>query len=272
MASFISRSHPFSTVKNPGLKFNGTKNYYKNQPGINQNRMFLSKCPLWSNDYVFLSLVSKGGIMKQAPVFDEIYEQYLSDLSAVDLTLAGSRLGISVDGNETTIPFYSIPHRISSRGVMDAEGKRPIHAVSVILCKYLLLCPEQEPPAFSEWVRYHSFPDAAPYAEGFRNTAEQPVSKAFSGKLDDLKRACMFLGGQPGEAPYSCDLAIRFPVLPKVNLLMLFNDQDDEFPAECSILFENHADAYLDMECLAMLGMVLAVWLKNGPEYRDGNI
>jgi len=210
--------------------------------------------------------------MKQAPVFDKIYEQYLAEVSAVDLSIAGNRLGINVDGENVIIPFYSIPHRVSGTGAMDAEGKRPIHAVSVILCKYLILCPRQEPPAAGEWVKYHSFPDAAPYAEGFRNTAEQPISKAFSGKLDGLKSACVALGGQPGEAPYSCDLAIRFPALPKVNLLMLFNDRDDEFPADCSILFEKHADAYLDMECLAMLGMVLATWLKNGPDYRDGNI
>ena len=136
----------------------------------------------------------------------------------------------------------------------------------------MLLCPDQEPPASGEWVKYHSFQDAAPFAEGFRNTAEQPISKTFSGKLNDLKSACMRLGGQPGDAPFSCDLAIRFSALPKVNLLILFIDQDDEFPADCSILFEKHADAYLDMECLAMSGMVLAVWLKNGPEYRDGNI
>ena len=210
--------------------------------------------------------------MKQAPVFDEIYEKYLADVSAIDLSLAGNRLGIGVDGDTTIISFYGIPHRVSGKGVMDAEGRRPIHAVSVILCKYLLLCPKQEPPAASEWIKYHSFKDAAPFAGGFRNTAEQPISKTFSGKLDDLKDACMALGGQPGDAPFSCDLAIKFPALPKVNLLMLFNDQDDEFPADCSILFEKHADAYLDMECLAMLGMVLAVWLKNGPDYRDGNI
>jgi len=210
--------------------------------------------------------------MKQTPVFNEIYENYLADVSAIDLSLTGSRLGINVDGDQAIIPFYGIPHRVSHTGVMDEKGKRPIHSVSVILCKYLLLCPDQEPPASGEWVKYHSFQDAAPFAEGFRNTAEQPISRAFSGKLDDLKSACMKLNGQPEEAPYSCDLAIRFSVLPKLNLLMLFNDQDDEFPADCSILFEKHADAYLDMECLAMLGMVLAVWLKNGPDYSDGNI
>ena len=210
--------------------------------------------------------------MKQAPVFDKIYKNYLADVSALDLNQAGSRLGINVDGDQAVIPFYGIPHRVSGTKIMDAEGKRPIHAVSVILCKYLLLCPKQEPQAGGEWVRYHSYPDAAPYAQGFRNTAEQPISKAFSGKLDDLESACMPLGGQPGDAPFSCDLAIRFPALPKVDLLMVFNDRDEEFPAECSILFEKHADAYLDMECLAMLGMILATWLKYGPDYRDGNI
>ncbi|BBO74581.1 hypothetical protein DSCW_19980 [Desulfosarcina widdelii] len=210
--------------------------------------------------------------MKQAPVFDKIYKNYLTEVSAIDLSLAGKRLGIEIDGDTAIIPFYGIPHRVSSKGVLDAEGRRPIHAVSVILCKYLLLCPKQEPPAANEWLRYHSFKDAAPYAGGFRNTAEQPISKTFSGTLNDLKEACKVLEGQPADAPFSCDLSINFPALPKVNLLMLFNDQDEEFPADCTILFENHADAYLDMECLAMLGMVLAVWLKSGPDYRDGNI
>ena len=210
--------------------------------------------------------------MKQAPIFDEIYKQYLADVSAIDLRRIGKRLGVDVDGDEATIPFYGIPHRLSNTAIMDPEGKRPIHAVSVILCQYLLLCPEHEPPASDEWVTYNSFPDAAPYAQGFKNTAEKPIKQAFSEKLDDLKRACMALGGQPGDAPFTCDLAIRFPALPHVNLLMIFNDPDEDFPAECSILFEKHADAYLDMECLAMLAMVLATWLKNGAGYRDGNI
>jgi hypothetical protein len=33
---------------------------------------------------------------------------------------------------------------------------------------------------------------------------------------------------------------------------------DEDFPADCSLLFEKQAASYLDMECLAMIGMVLA--------------
>ena len=210
--------------------------------------------------------------MQQAPVFDEIYNRYIADVSAIDLNRVSRRLGIDVDGDTAMIPFYGITHRVSARGVMDAQNNRPIHAVSVILCKYLLSCPREEPAASGEWIKYHNFKDAAPFASGFRNTAEHPIGKAFSGRLDELEKASLALAGLPGDAPISCDLTIRFPVLPKVNLLMVFNDADEEFPADCSLLFERHADAYLDMECLAMLGMILAVWLRRGPDYRDGNI
>jgi hypothetical protein len=148
--------------------------------------------------------------------------------------------------------------------VLNERNRRPIHAVGVVLCKYLLLCPKVEPVLSRNWIKYNNFKDAAPFAGGFRNTAEQPIGKTFSGRLADLEKASMTLGGIPSDAPVSCDLAIRFPALPKLNLLMLFNDKDDEFPADCSILFEEHAGAYLDMECLAMLGVMLGGGLKTG--------
>jgi len=47
---------------------------------------------------------------------------------------------------------------------------------------------------------------------------------------------------------------------------MFYNDQDEEFPANCSLLFEKRARHYLDMECLAMIGMVLAEWLARSEE------
>ena len=43
---------------------------------------------------------------------------------------------------------------------------------------------------------------------------------------------------------------------------MLFNDKDDEFPAQCSILFQKQAEFYLDPESLLMTGAVLARKLK----------
>jgi len=203
--------------------------------------------------------------MQRAAVFDEIYANYLAEVAAVDLDRVAARLGLDRDGDDVVIPFYGSPFRVSGKGVADAQGCRPSHAVSVILCKYLLLCPKEKPPSKTEWARYSTFKDALPFAAGFRNTAEQPIGKTFAGRLEDLRHAAAALGGAPTEAPFACDLAMRLPALPTVPLLMMFDDRDEEFPAQCTLLFEDRASAYLDMECLAMLGMVLAAWLKGKP-------
>lgn len=200
--------------------------------------------------------------MQRAAVFDEIYADYLAEVAALDLDRIAARLGLDRDGESLVVPFYGSPFRVSGEGVADERGCRPSHAVSVILCKYLLLCPAADPPSNTDWVRYSTFKDGLPFAAGFRNTAEQPIGKTFTGRLEHLREAAAMLGGTPTEAPFACDLAMRLPALPSVSLLMMFDDRDEEFPAQCTLLFEDRAAAYLDMECLAMLGMVLASWLK----------
>ena len=53
---------------------------------------------------------------------------------------------------------------------------------------------------------------------------------------------------------------------PKMPVLLLFNDADREFPAQCAVLFERRAENFLDMECLAMVGMLLFEYLKSALE------
>ncbi len=50
---------------------------------------------------------------------------------------------------------------------------------------------------------------------------------------------------------------MQFNALPKLPMVLLFNDRDEEFPAQAKILFEQRAEVYLDAECLAILGNLL---------------
>jgi hypothetical protein len=59
---------------------------------------------------------------------------------------------------------------------------------------------------------------------------------------------------------------VRFEALPRVSLLLLFNDRDDEFPAGCTVLFNRQAESYLDPESLAMTGGLLSRRLNNACE------
>lgn len=54
---------------------------------------------------------------------------------------------------------------------------------------------------------------------------------------------------------------VIFEALPKVPIVLLFHEADEDFPAQATLLFQNNAASYLDMECLTMIGGALAHYL-----------
>jgi hypothetical protein len=199
--------------------------------------------------------------MEKSSVFEETYNNYLAQIAGLDFTKIAAQLGAEMGGDEIIIPVFETPHRISAAGISDPSGQRPNFSVCVILFKYLLLCPGDD-PVENDWVSFKDFMDSAPFAGAFFNYTEVPLAKYFSGRLKDLQSACQGIHGHPPAATFSYDLCMQFNALPKVPILMLFNDADNEFPAQCAVLFERRAEKYLDMECLAMVGMLLFEYLK----------
>ncbi|RLC30906.1 MAG: hypothetical protein DRH32_05035 [Deltaproteobacteria bacterium] len=199
---------------------------------------------------------------EQAAVFKKTYEDYLAQIAGIDLTALPARLGVRVNGNEVVIPFFGIPHRVSPAGIADPSGDKPNHAICVVLSKYLLMCPDSEPDG-DEWAAFQDFKDAAPFADAYRKNVEQAIAISFGGRLDELKQACKILnGGAPEGINLPYDLAMWFVPLPRVPVFLLFNDGDNEFSTQCKVLFEKRAQQFLDMECLAILGMCLTDYLK----------
>ena len=203
----------------------------------------------------------------KAPVFEQIYQDYLARVAGLDLTGKKDLLGIRVEAQTVFIPFFNEGYKVTPLDITDQKSCRPPHSVCVILCQYLLLSPDQ-PDEDRHLVTYRDFRDAAPYVQGFDNTARKPVSRAFAGRLAELEAGCRHLGGTPCDIGISCDLSYMFDALPRVRIYLVFNDADEDFPADCSLLFEKQAARYLDMECLAIVGMVLAQRLagKDNPD------
>lgn len=193
---------------------------------------------------------------EKSPIFEETYNNYLAQLAEINLVLTAERMGILMEGDKVEIPFFGRPFRVSSQGVFDPEGHEPIYAVRVVLCRYLLLFPAT-PPFGEDWVSYKDFKDAAPFVGGFVSNTEKALVKYFSGRLPQLKEACRIMGGRPADLDLSYEVASRFDALPQIPILLLFNDEDEEFTAQGTLLFQKKAAEYLDMECLAMLGWFL---------------
>jgi len=197
---------------------------------------------------------------QKAPIFQQIYEDYLKQLSQIDLQTIADRRGVKIEGDSVLVPLFNQLYRISPAGIVDPSGEEPPHSVKVVLCQYLLHAPAVEPEG-EDWVSYKDFKDASPFVGGFQNNTEKAIAKGFVGRLEVLRRACVQLGGRDPGLNWGYQLSMKFDPLPYVPILLLFNDADEEFPAQCLLLFERRAEKFLDMESMAILGWLLTDYL-----------
>ncbi len=193
--------------------------------------------------------------------YEMTYRDYIARLGQINVGARGEILGGKAEGDDMIIPLYGVSYRISPIGITDPEGNQPTLDICVILCKYLLLQGDPRQTE-KEWTAFREFKSAGPLTAYFANEVERAIANHFSGKLPTLKEACRGLKGVPVDLSVSHDLVFQFMALPKVPVVLLFNDRDDEFPARCSVLFDRRADQFLDAECLSMAGRLLFRHLK----------
>lgn len=212
-----------------------------------------------------------SGLRESNPseAFQEIYSDYLGQLAELDLTDRAKRLGLTLlreggsaenSGPELGIPLFGRVYGLSPQGILPPSGERPLHAEAVLLSRYILLAP-QNPSAQKDWSAFRDFADAAPFAGAFATQVEKGLAESFSGRAEELERACSDLRGEDPDMGLAYTLCREFPALPGIRMVLLFNDADEEFPAESRILFPDNAADYLDMECLAILGWLLKDFL-----------
>ncbi len=202
---------------------------------------------------------------QNASVFEQTYRDYLRQLRQLDLQKIAKRIGVEIEGDSILLPLFSQLYKISSARILDPSDREPIHSVKVVLCLYLL----HVPPVGSDekdWVSYKDFKDASPFVGGFQNNTEKAIAKNFAGRLETLRKACLRLGGKDLGLDWGYQLSMKFDALPQIPVLLLFNDTDEEFSAQCLLLFERRAEKYLDMESVAILAWLLTDYLSQSED------
>ncbi|MFO8048605.1 MAG: DUF3786 domain-containing protein [Desulfosudaceae bacterium] len=193
---------------------------------------------------------------RRAAVFEENYTAYLERIGRLDLAARAEILGLALEPESVAVSWFGEILRVSDRGIADISGRRPDYATCVVICNYLLRCPRAVVPA-TGWAHYRDFKDSGPLTVYFSQDVERALVDRFSGRLEALRRAGQDLRGRPPDMEVNCDGVFVFEALPRVSLMLMFNDADEEFPADCSLLFDNAADKYLDAESLAIVGRCL---------------
>lgn len=194
---------------------------------------------------------------ERAKVFKETYDTYVKEIHSLDYLAKAEALGASVENNCLSLEVLGERYLFGKEGLLGPQKEDVSPAVQVIICKYILTTPTQLPELSSQLAAYREFADAAPLLSYFANNVQKTIEEGFSGKLDRLRQCGLALGGEVLKDS-NHDLSLLFYPFPRVTLLLNFNDQDELFPASCSVVFQQSVEVFLDMECLAMTAALFA--------------
>jgi hypothetical protein len=156
------------------------------------------------------------------------------------------------------IPYFDRVVTMTHTGIKDEETQEFDPWDEVLLYNYVYFSGSKS--LSREWVGMEAFPNSLPKRAALENGCHRRLSQFFSGTKAELESACRELGGIPVTDGHSADLAFQFKPLPRMPLLLLFWDEDEEegFEAQAKVLFDGSAMEYLDLEGLTFVAEKLA--------------
>jgi hypothetical protein len=192
--------------------------------------------------------------------YEDVYTGLVDRLAAADFPHAVQHLGAVQAGNDISLDCFGRTCLIGPDGVFTADGSELDFTIRIVLAYYILHRGSGD--LSGRWVAYRDFKDGAFFHASFSQIVENQIALDFSGRLEKLLSDSRRLMAVPLEAGLGGDACLRFPALPNVPLTLVFYDQDEEFPASARVLFDASAPNFLDMECLAVMGLILADQLR----------
>lgn len=193
------------------------------------------------------------------PDFQTTYTVLRKQLSETDYLTKYLLLGAEIQDKALIIPFYGTAYRISGSGVTTLTGTEVNPAIAVVLCQYVLRCPQDISPSSEELVTFREFEGSGPLSGYFVENTQKLISGAFIGNISALEARCRQLNGTlHADNTAAYDLGVQFYALPRIPVILCFNDSDAEFPAQCAILFKCSAELFLDLQSLCVCATFLA--------------
>ncbi len=181
--------------------------------------------------------------------------------AAADPVFMSQKSGVSYDPGEKVfaLPFINEKYNITHpQGEVKGEEEGEVNIIFQILYLHYL-SDASGMPLKKDWISFKELPGGQIYITPFQNRAVKPFTKVFGNQPESFTRAAENLGGE--KAAYG-DYSYVLPVFPRVPVMFVLWQGDEEFPASGTILFDATAGSYLPTEDYAMLSGLLVSKLK----------
>lgn len=165
---------------------------------------------------------------------------------ACGAALVDGRLQMKVWGTAVTI---SAPDFVAR----DAATGEALDPLTQALVAYYLHTADGMLPA-DHWIAFTELPDGRFYTQAFQGYTGRELAQTFGNDVAHFGETAVALAGTA--VPFA-DAAFRFQALPRVPVLAVCWQGDEDFPPSYKILFDAHTPHYLPTDACAILGSML---------------
>ena len=220
---------------------------------VKKAEAILSDCPFIDKD-----IVREKQTSTSTDIFSN-YEQVSDDLekkaTVVDFRETAEAIGGLYESNNgsdvISLRMINTFYELRREGLFKDNVYCPDPWTKIIIYDYVRR--KGVSPLTGDWITLGHFPNTASHVKAFQKNAEQKIADTFKNNLPGLKNQCLRLGGVEADSKAKSDYFCSITLLPLVPLYLSFWTADEEFGAECKLLFDSNAEDHLDIEYLAYL-------------------
>ena len=177
--------------------------------------------------------------------YEQVIETWRLKFLEMDQDKLIRKFHLEADEKALYIVYFSRKLRIDRRtGVITDQGERP--GFDTVMNIYnTFYYASDHPVASGNLVAFRQVKRVYPFEAAYRRTIISRLQEIFSGKTEELRKACEALGGTP--LPQG-DVGYVLPVFPFLNIAVLFWDKDEEFDAQANMLFDSEITEFMHEE------------------------
>ena len=177
--------------------------------------------------------------------YDQVIENWRLKFLEMDQEELIRKFQLEADEEFLYIIYFSKRFRIDRKnGFITEDGKSP--GFDTVMNIYnTFYYSAAHPVASGNLVAFRQVKRVYPFEAAYRRTIISRLQELFSGKTEELRKACEALGGTL--LPQG-DVGYVLPVFPFLNIAVLFWDKDEEFEAQANMLFDSNITDFLHEE------------------------
>ena len=177
--------------------------------------------------------------------YDQVIENWRLKFLEMDQEELIRKFQLEADEEFLYIIYFSKRFRIDRKtGFITEAGKNP--GFDTVMNIYnTFYYSAAHPVASGNLVAFRQVKRVYPFEAAYRRTIISRLQELFSGKTEELRKACEALGGTL--LPQG-DVGYVLPVFPFLNIAVLFWDKDEEFEAQANMLFDSEITEFMHEE------------------------